>query len=76
MYMKKGEAFIVVASAGGSHNHPNWLLNLRADPHAVMEVNDQRREVMAREATADEKSALWRELVKLYWGWGDYQPPH
>lgn len=73
MYMRRGEAFIVVASAGGSDNHPNWLLNLRADPHAVMEVNDQRREVMAREATSEERSLLWPGLVRLYWGWGEYQ---
>jgi deazaflavin-dependent oxidoreductase (nitroreductase family) len=73
MYLKKGEAFVVVASAGGSKTHPNWFLNLRANPHAVAEVNGDRREITVREASPEERTRLWPELVRLYWGWGEYQ---
>jgi len=73
MYMGKDRSLVVVASAGGSLQHPGWFLNLRANPNAVAEIRGDRREVVAREANAAERVRLWPELVSLYSGWEEYQ---
>lgn len=73
MYLATDTALVVVASAGGSSRHPNWFLNLKADPRCVVEADRSRRDVMAREAPADERSRLWPRLVQIYAGWDEYQ---
>ncbi len=58
-YVHHGSAY---ASAGlnlGSDRHPAWVLNLRADPRATIEVAGVRITVRAREATGAEADALW-----------------
>ena len=38
-----GDRWLVVASAMGRHRHPDWLLNLRADPRATVLLPGRRR---------------------------------
>lgn len=73
MYLATDTALVVVASAGASPRHPEWFLNLKADPRCVVEADRSRRDVIAREAPADERSGLWPTLVKVYAGWDEYQ---
>jgi deazaflavin-dependent oxidoreductase (nitroreductase family) len=72
-YVSDGDAYVVVASNGGSDRHPGWWLNLKADPDATVQVKSARRAVRAREASPDEKARLWPRLTALYAGYGDYQ---
>jgi F420H(2)-dependent quinone reductase len=37
-YTGDGDAFVVVATNFGGERPPGWLLNLRADPHATVNV--------------------------------------
>jgi deazaflavin-dependent oxidoreductase (nitroreductase family) len=63
-YVRHGNAY---ASAGlnlGSDRDPAWALNLRADSRAWIEVDGERREVRAREATGEEAGALWRAFFE------------
>ena len=64
-----GEAFTVVASKGGSPEHPAWFLNLQADPDVEVQIKGERFTARARVATADEKPALWASMVEV---WPDY----
>src|SRR5262245_45787520 len=59
IFGRDGDDFLVVASVGGMPNHPAWYLNLRADPHASIQVEAAHLEVLARTATDDEKPRLW-----------------
>lgn len=61
--------YLVVASSGGSKSHPNWYLNLEADPHVSVQVADERFEAIARTATARQKPRLWRLMASI---WPDY----
>lgn len=40
-YVRDGDAFVVVASNGGSDRHPAWWLNLQVRPEAIVEVGGE-----------------------------------
>jgi F420H(2)-dependent quinone reductase len=61
-YLADGETFVVAASNAGAANPPAWYLNLRANPHAQIDVG-RSVEVRAQEATGDERSELWQRLT-------------
>lgn len=70
LYLGDGEDLVIVASRGGSDAMPAWWLNLQADPVTTVQVGNERRRVRAREASAQEKTALWPRLVEMY---GDFE---
>ena len=39
--MPEGDGFVVIGWAGGSDFHPAWSLNLVANPHARIQVNNR-----------------------------------
>lgn len=67
-----GEALVLVASYGGSHRTPAWVLNLRARPEATVQVRREVRIVRAREAQGDEYDLLWHRVVAAYPGYEAY----
>jgi deazaflavin-dependent oxidoreductase (nitroreductase family) len=70
LYIEDGDDLVIVASKGGSHRHPAWWLNLRENPRTTVQVGSRHREVVARQATVDEKERLWPRLVEI---WPDYE---
>jgi F420H(2)-dependent quinone reductase len=66
--------YAMVASMGGASKHPEWYLNLKADPEALM-VQDgaDRFEATARELDGEEREAWWRRAVEAYPPYGRYQ---
>ena len=61
-YTRDGDHYIVIASNGGSAGHPQWWLNLRADPDAEVQVMNKNLRVVAREAEGDERQQLWDSM--------------
>lgn len=72
-YMADGNDFVVVASNGGSDRNPAWWLNLKSDPHAVVEVGTRKLDVTAREATSDEHARLWPALKAVNPFYSNYE---
>jgi deazaflavin-dependent oxidoreductase (nitroreductase family) len=70
IYGRDRGRFIVVASSGGSKSHPDWYLNLSADPHVRVQVAADRFEAIARTATARQRPRLWRLMVSI---WPEYE---
>ena len=62
-------AYAVVASLGGSPNHPVWYYNLKTNPHVELQDGPTKRDYMAREVTGDEKAIWWERAVDT---WPDY----
>jgi deazaflavin-dependent oxidoreductase (nitroreductase family) len=62
-YLADGDTFVVVASNAGAPRPPAWYLNLRANPHARVEVGARSIDVRAQEAAGPERVALWRRLT-------------
>lgn len=69
LFIADGDDLVIVASKGGAPKHPAWWLNLRDSPRTTVQVNDERREVVARQADAGERARLWPRLVEV---WPDY----
>lgn len=64
---------VVVASNAGRDHDPAWLLNLRADPRAELQLGARRISVRAREASPEERDTLWPRLLEMHSGYADYQ---
>jgi deazaflavin-dependent oxidoreductase (nitroreductase family) len=73
LYLHDGERLVVVASKGGMSHHPLWYRNLEANPRVEVEIGRERRTMLARRATAAEKTALWPSLVAMYRDYATYQ---
>ena len=72
-FTKDGDAFVVIASNGGSPRHPDWYLNLRAHPEAEVELGGTRTRVHAETVTGTDRVRLWRAAVLSYGGYAGYQ---
>jgi deazaflavin-dependent oxidoreductase (nitroreductase family) len=73
IYGRSGEDHLVVASQGGSDEAPSWYLNLSADPEVAVQVKGERFKVRARDATPEEKPAMWKTMTGLWPYYDDYQ---
>jgi len=62
-YLADGDTFVVVASNAGAARPPAWYLNLRANPHAQIDVGVRSVYVRAHEATGQERADLWQRLT-------------
>jgi deazaflavin-dependent oxidoreductase (nitroreductase family) len=69
IFSQDGDAYVVVASKGGSARHPAWYLNLVDHPKVEVQVKDERFDAVARTAEGDERSRLWRLMTGI---WPDY----
>lgn len=73
LYLADGQRLIVIGSNAGNERAPAWALNLRANPHADVQVRGERRKVSARVAEGDERDQLWQRMNEQYEGFDDYR---
>ncbi|MGH2935020.1 MAG: nitroreductase family deazaflavin-dependent oxidoreductase [Gaiellaceae bacterium] len=71
--LRDGEKLVVIASYGGLDRSPSWWLNLQHDPRAIARLGRNTRNVVAREAVADERDRLWAQLIGRAPGYLAYQ---
>lgn len=64
---------VIIASKGGSDTHPEWYLNLTANPDVELTVKGETRPMRARTASPEEKKELWPRVVNAYQGYEGYQ---
>jgi len=70
----EGNVRVIVASRGGDDRHPDWFLNLRANPRVhVTTKGDKRRATTARIATAEERERIWPLITKDFTNYAGYQ---
>jgi deazaflavin-dependent oxidoreductase (nitroreductase family) len=63
-YIPDGPSYVVTASNSGREKPPLWYLNLRANPHATVQVGRTTKEVEAEIAGPDDKRRLWPMLAR------------
>jgi deazaflavin-dependent oxidoreductase (nitroreductase family) len=67
------DGLVVVASNFGRHDHPAWHHNLRANPDATVVVDGVAHAVRAAVVQGEQRARLWREGLKVYPGWSQYE---
>jgi len=69
IYGRDGTDYLVVASRGGSPEHPGWYKNLLAHPDVTIQVWDELLPVRARTGNAADKQRVWPSMRAQ---WPDY----
>ena len=64
---------VLVASKGGDDRDPQWYRNLTRNPDVEITIEGATKKMRARTASAEEKAALWPEILASYKGYGSYQ---
>jgi deazaflavin-dependent oxidoreductase (nitroreductase family) len=73
VYLDDGDRVSVINTNAGHQRVPAWSLNLKADPHAEIEIGGSRRPVLARIAEGEEREELWRRHNEQYSGFDLYK---
>lgn len=68
LYVRDGDAYVVIASKGGAPHHPGWFHNLTAHPNVEIQVGRERIPVRARVAEGKERSRLWARADEVNQG--------
>ena len=70
---RDGDEVVVIASYGGLDQPPAWWLNLEANPRAELLAGRERRSVVARNASPEERGRLWAEVTARAPGYLEYE---
>ena len=65
LYVRDGDAYVVIASKGGAPQPPAWFHNLRAQPDVEIQVGRERIAVRARVAEGEERFLLWARADEI-----------
>jgi deazaflavin-dependent oxidoreductase (nitroreductase family) len=64
---------VIIAGYGGADVNPAWVYNLRANPHAHVELGDESFDVKARELLGDEREQIIPKVVAIAPQFADFQ---
>jgi deazaflavin-dependent oxidoreductase (nitroreductase family) len=73
IFAPDGDDYLVIASQGGAPRHPNWYLNLLAEPRAEIQVKADKFVVTAHTASDQEKPRLWKIAAGAWPNYDVYQ---
>jgi deazaflavin-dependent oxidoreductase (nitroreductase family) len=68
-----GDTVVLIASYGGGPKHPQWYLNLQANPEVEISRHGETTKMIARTAEPAERAELWPRVVAAYKGYAEYQ---
>ncbi|MGZ6617601.1 MAG: nitroreductase family deazaflavin-dependent oxidoreductase [Solirubrobacteraceae bacterium] len=72
-YLSDGGRYVVFASKAGAPTNPDWYYNLKAHPQVTIEVGSDTIDVVAGEATGEERERLYRTQAERVPQFADYQ---
>jgi deazaflavin-dependent oxidoreductase (nitroreductase family) len=73
VYQGDGGRYVIFASKAGAPTNPDWYHNLKAHPDASIEVGTDTIDVLAEEATAEERDRLFRAQIELAPQFAEYE---
>ncbi len=73
IYREHGDAYLVVASKGGTDAPPAWFVNLQADPNVEVQIKGERFPAVARVASPEEKPEMWAKMAEVWPDYDEYQ---
>ncbi|GIH18487.1 nitroreductase/quinone reductase family protein [Rugosimonospora africana] len=66
MFHRDDQGLFVIASNAGATRHPDWYLNLAADPQVTVEVGAEAYDAIAVPLTGDARELTWAAITELY----------
>jgi F420H(2)-dependent quinone reductase len=66
LYLDDGDRVILPASFGGRDSDPAWYLNIESNPKVHLQIRSQHLDLIARDATDDERKRYWPRLIRMY----------
>lgn len=72
-YQSDNGRYVVFASKAGAPTNPDWYHNLKAQPNVTIEVGTDTIEVVAREATGEERERLYRTQAERVPQFAEYE---
>ncbi len=65
--------YVLIASKGGAPAHPDWYLNLQANPEVKLKVINDEFAGVAETVEDERREGLWKMMVEIYPPFQDYQ---
>ena len=72
LYVRDGDAFVVVGTNWGGERHPAWTGNLMKNPNAQIETAGEQLDVTAELADEATWQRLWPKMGAMYAGYDKY----
>jgi deazaflavin-dependent oxidoreductase (nitroreductase family) len=72
-YQSDEGRYVIFASKGGAPTNPDWYHNLKAHPYVTIEVGTDALDVVASEATGEERERLFRAQAEHVPQFGEYE---
>ena len=69
IYGRDGDDYVVMASYAGAPSHPDWYVNLAADPEVVIQVGPDVMAATARTVAPEDRERVWKVMTDI---WPDY----
>ena len=73
VFTRDGDRLLVYASKGGAPAHPDWFLNLVADPRVVVEVGPERYDAIATPLEGEERDREFAAQAARNSAFAEYQ---
>lgn len=73
MRVEHDGTYAVVASMAGADRHPQWYANVLADPRVGLRDGALLLDLVAREATGDERARWWSRACTTFPSYARYQ---
>lgn len=73
IFGQEGDRYLVVPSNGGSDKAPSWYSNLLENPEVDLQVGADKFKARARNASPEEKPALWQIMTQIFPMYNTYQ---
>lgn len=72
-YQADDGRYVIFASKGGAPSNPDWYHNLKANPQAKIEVGTDTVDVLASEASGEERERLFRTQAERVPQFAEYE---
>jgi deazaflavin-dependent oxidoreductase (nitroreductase family) len=73
IFSRDGDNYVIIASKGGSPTHPDWYLNVLAEPQVQIQVKADIFTATARTAESPERERLWAVATRTWPKYDLYQ---
>jgi deazaflavin-dependent oxidoreductase (nitroreductase family) len=71
--VREGDGWVVIGSNGGADVHPNWWLNIVANPNVTLQVNNDLIKARMQEITNPaDRERIWNNVVASGKGYTNY----